>query len=275
MKKELEALLEKYSAMLTKLEQEKVDNRPIEGRVEVLSKGRTGYSYVYVRKDPITGKAVRKYASQDKRSIISALAQQAYQEKVCKLLKTRIPQIRSLVAHFEEDELERLYTDLHPGRQVLIQPIVPTQNQKLQEWKNKPYEGLAFKSQEAYFQTNQGEFVRSKSEKILADRFFALGIPYKYECPLITRNRTTIYPDFTFYDYHNDQELYWEHFGMMGDPAYARKAYQKLEEYAQRGIFLGYGLITTFEMSDKPLNLKYINQTIMHYLASLQEHGAQ
>lgn len=270
MKQELEALLVKYSKTLEKLEQDKLENRPIEGRVEVLSKARTGYSYVYIRKDPITGKAVRKYASQDKRPIISALAQQAYQDKVCRLLKLRIPQIRALVNHFEDDELELLFTKLHPGRQALVQPIEPTKYQKLKAWKNEPYEGLAFKSQEAYFQTNQGEFVRSKSEKILADRFFALGIPYKYECPLHTRNRTTLYPDFTFYDYRNDRELYWEHFGMMGDPAYARKAYEKLDEYGQRGIFLGCGLIATFEMSNKPLNLKYVNQVIKHYLAGLQ-----
>lgn len=275
MKQELEALLVKYSKTLKKLEQDKVSNKAIEGRVEVSSKSRTGYKYVYTIQDPITGRTIRKYATPDKRMMVSALAQQAYQDKVCRLLKLRIPQIRALVNHFEDDEIEQLYTGLHPGRQALVQPIEPTKYQKLEAWKNEPYEGLTFRSEEAYFQTNQGEFVRSKSEKILADRFYALGIPYKYECPLNTRNRKTLYPDFTFYDYRNDRELYWEHFGMMGDPTYARKAYQKLDEYGQRGIFLGYGLIASFEMSDKPLNLKYVNQIIKHYLAGLQGQCVQ
>ena len=48
------------------------------------------------------------------------------------------------------------------------------------------------------FYTKKGEYVRSKSEKILADMFYDLNIPYEYECQLILRNGYEYYPDFTF-----------------------------------------------------------------------------
>ena len=271
MKTELRAMLEKYEAILKRLDMEQKKNGRIEGRVEVSRKMPSGYNYVYTCRDPLTGKRIRKHVSAENNSIVYALAQQTYREKVRRLMELRIPQIKALLKDYEDDELERLYTELHPGRRAIVKPIESTRAQRMQYWRNISYEGLRTMSQEVYFETNQGEMVRSKSEKILADKFFALGIPYKYECPLTTKNRTTLYPDFTFYDPQNDREIYWEHFGMMGDPAYAKKAYQKLEEYAKRGIYLGDRLIATFEMSDKPLNMEYVKHMIGHHLRGLQD----
>ena len=57
--------------------------------------------------------------------------------------------------------------------------------------------------------TNNGEIVRSKSEKIIADLLFMLGIPYVYECPLDTPGGT-IYPDFTILDISTRDALGWD-----------------------------------------------------------------
>lgn len=269
-KKTLLDLLNKYESILTTLEEEQSEVIP--GRVEVFRKCLAGYQYLYISKDTNTGSRTKRYLSNAAADdqIAYKLAQQTYEQDVRKLLTARIPQLKTLVREFEDDELERLYTKLHPGRRVLVKPVEPTQAQRLQRWKNIPYEGLKMWSQELYFETNNGEMVRSKSEKILADRFLALGIPYKYECPLNMRNRVTLYPDFTFDDSQNNREIYWEHFGMMGDHGYAKKAYQKLDDYAQRGIVLGNNLIATFEMSDKPLNLKQVNALIKYNLGGIK-----
>lgn len=265
---ELSELLDKYERILASLDKYKDSEElfTIPGRIEVLRPSTTGYHYVYTRQNPLTGKRQRKYLSDGKAEnhLASRLAQQAYKTDVRKLMELRIPQLKALLEDFADDELEHIYSEMHPGRQAIVKPIEPTCEQRMQQWLDTPYEGLTMIAKESYFETNKGEMVRSKSEKILADRFFSLGIPYKYECPLTTRGRTTLYPDFTFFDPLNNRELYWEHFGMMDDPIYARKTFQKLEEYGRRGILPGDRLIMTFEMSDKPLNIKSVNQLIKH-----------
>lgn len=270
---DLSTLLVKYEQILANLDKrkERETQSADPGRVEVLRPSASGYHYVYTCKDPLTGKRQRKYLSDGKAEnhLASRLAQTAYQAELRKLLEQRIPQLQNLLIDFEDHELERVYCDLHPGRQPIVTPIEPTRDQRLRQWKETPYTGLKMATQDGYFETNKGERVRSKSEKILADRFLDLGIAYKYECPLISRGCTTLYPDFTFYDPAYNREFYWEHFGMMDDPVYAKKTCQKLEEYGWRGIFLGDRLIVTFEMSNRPLNFKYVNQLIAHHFGRI------
>lgn len=273
LRSDLSTILVKYEQILANLDKrkERETQSADPGRVEVLRPSASGYHYVYTCKDPLTGKRQRKYLSDGKAEnhLASRLAQTAYQAELRKLLEQRIPQLQNLLIDFEDHELERVYCDLHPGRQSIVTPIEPTRDQRLRQWDETPYTGLKMAIQDGYFETNKGERVRSKSEKILADRFLDLGIAYKYECPLISRGRTTLYPDFTFYDPAYNREFYWEHFGMMDDPVYAKKTCQKLEEYGWRGIFLGDRLIVTFEMSNKPLNLKYVNQLIAHHFGRI------
>lgn len=268
LRNDLSTLLAKYERILAKLDRlkERETKQAAPGRLEVLRPSACGYHYVYTWKDPLTGKRQRKYLSDGKAEnhLASRLAQAAYQAELRKLLEQRIPQLQDLLANFEDQELEKVYCDLHPGRQCIVSPIEPTRDQCLRQWQGTPYKGLNMAPQDGYFETNKGEKVRSKSEKILADRFCDLGIAYKYECPLISRGRTTLYPDFTFFDPAHNWEFYWEHFGMMDNPAYAKRACQKLEEYGMQGIFPGDRLIVTFETANKPLSIGYVNQLIAH-----------
>ncbi|MCH4192124.1 MAG: hypothetical protein LKF52_07435 [Butyrivibrio sp.] len=45
--------------------------------------------------------------------------------------------------------------------------------------------------------TEKGELVRSKSEKIIADKLFMMKIPYHYEKPLKLDSYGYVHPDFT------------------------------------------------------------------------------
>lgn len=99
---------------------------------------------------------------------------------------------------------------------------------------------------EAQFKTKRGEYVRSKSELIIADRLFDAGIPYHYEVACERKNWIISYPDFLVLNPRTKKEYYWEHFGMMGDPTYLEQALGKIEKYARYGITLGNNLIATF-----------------------------
>jgi len=83
--------------------------------------------------------------------------------------------------------------------------------------------------------TSKNELVRSKSEVIIADRLADLGIEYLYERPLRLGGETK-YPDFTIEDAELGVTFYWEHCGMMHNPAYRERWERKLLWYRDHGV---------------------------------------
>ena len=59
---------------------------------------------------------------------------------------------------------------------------------------------------------------------------------------------------------------YLEHFGMMDNPEYAHKAIQKLETYAQNGIYIGKNLLVTFETLRSPLDMKMVEGMLKEFI---------
>ena len=152
------------------------------------------------------------------------LAQKSYDEKVKKLVERRLKQIEKLERECKDAEIEEIYDQLHPIRKAMIQPVEKPWEQRVSEWKSIPYVGKEFDETIPVIYTKKGERVRSKSEKILADTFYGLGIEYKYECPLMLKGYGIVYPDFTILRKRDSREIYWEHDGKMDDPKYAEKA---------------------------------------------------
>lgn len=114
------------------------------------------------------------------------------------------------------------------------------------------YDHRSINQPEDGFETENGELVRSKSEKIIADKFFKHKIHYQYEKPLILfdgNHRIKLHPDFTLLKKGDFQEYYHEHFGMMDTPDYCRSAIRKISLYRKNGIFEGERLFITFESS--------------------------
>ena len=73
--------------------------------------------------------------------------------------------------------------------------------------------------------TAKGEYVSSKSEKIIADTLTKNNINYVYELPLRLKGYGTVKPDFTVLNKRTRQEYVWEHFGMMDGNVYVSIGY--------------------------------------------------
>ena len=206
------------------------------------------------------------YIKQKDHQLADLLAQKAYDLKVQKLVDRRLKQLEKLSEEYEDDEIERIYDRLHPVRKTLVSAVEPTWEQKLEEWKNIPYTGKEFSENSPEIYTKKGERVRSKSEKILADTFYDLGIEYKYECPLKLKGIGIVYPDFTILRRRDGKEVYWEHDGRMDDPIYAEKAIKKINSYIANGILPGDNLIISFESSGVVMNDRIIRRMIEKYI---------
>jgi ATP-dependent DNA helicase RecQ len=79
------------------------------------------------------------------------------------------------------------------------------------------------------YKTQDENFVRSKSEVIIANLLYAAGINYRYEEP-IEVDGAKILPDFTIY-LPNGRKIFWEHIGMLGVEKYDRRWVEKLAVY--------------------------------------------
>ena len=84
--------------------------------------------------------------------------------------------------------------------------------------------------------TTRGEFVRSKSEVIIANLLHKLEISYAYEQPFIGKDGSVRYPDFTIEDARGGRRIFLEHLGISAEPAYQRRWQAKLDWYRSQGV---------------------------------------
>lgn len=207
-----------------------------------------------------------KYLHRSEEELARKLAQKAYHEKVLRLVKRRIHQIKYLTEEYQDNEIEMLYEKENIARKRLILPVELTWEQQLKQWISEEYEGKGFKEGASIIYSEKGERVRSKSEKILADYFYRKNIPYKYEKPLNLKGYGIVYPDFSFLSKKTGREIFWEHEGCMDNPGYAETAIKKIQTYENNGIYVGDRLILTFETKTTVLNTKDIERNVKRYL---------
>lgn len=113
--------------------------------------------------------------------------------------------------------------------------------------------------------SQRGEFMRSKSEVIIANMLYSKGLDYEYERVFQGQDKRTVKPDFTLEDSDSGVLYLWEHCGMMSDPNYREKWDRKLLWYRSQQVLPieeGGGrngtLITTFEDENQGINSQEI-----------------
>ena len=111
--------------------------------------------------------------------------------------------------------------------------------------------------------TEKGHLVRSKSELVIANMLFQLGIPYEYERVLDgTTAAGRLRPDFSFVTADGDL-LVWEHLGMLSRPDYKRGWEWKRAWYERNGFAEGKTLFTSSEEDGKGLDSVELKKTAL------------
>lgn len=96
----------------------------------------------------------------------------------------------------------------------------------------------------------------------VADKLHALGIPYRYEYPLVLEGNIKVYSDFTILKMPQREEVYLEHFGLLDNSEYIDSVIYKLNTYERNGSYLGVKLFITHETSKVPLNTRALDGMI-------------
>lgn len=213
--------------------------------------------------------------SEDK--LAHAIIQKEYNQKTLPALEVEIACLRKFLSEYKTKNSCGVYEKLSAPRRQLVTPLTLSDEQYADAWLKVEYRRKKFPDNAPPFFTENNEHVRSKSEKIIADALKAMGVPYRYEFPLLMDKNAddTDFPDYDFCRLHPDfyclnlrtrEEFAWEHFGMMDDPEYASRAAEKLQLYIENGFFPGKNLIITMETTKKPLSSKTLKSIIKTYL---------
>ena len=152
------------------------------------------------------------------------------------------------------------------GYQELLSPFFTPVSTELTAWMNHPYETNLEYPEHLIHKTSSGHLVRSKSEAMISHVLYTQNIPFRYEA-LLTLDHMNLYPDFTIRHPRTGETFYWEHFGLMDDPAYCKNAASKLQLFSSHGIVPMIQLITTYETQKSPLTIDVIEKIVEHFFS--------
>lgn len=218
-------------------------------------------------------KGLGTYLGKKDFELARALAQKSYDRSVLRAAEQELKAWQLLAKHFPDMTVEEVYAALSPARRKLVTPVRPTDEEFRKQWEAVPYESGLFRPDAAVYITDRGERVRSKSEQLIANMLYRLGIPYRYEYPvtiLVHGKKRVWRPDFMILDVKNRKEYYLEHFGKLDDQDeqdnYARNAFGKMKIYEENGMYEGGCMIYSFETSRAPLDITYLEQKVRRVL---------
>lgn len=230
----------------------------IDGNLEVVVKERRFQYYLHKSSG---GKRQRTYIRKKDTDTAKKIARRDYAKRILTKARHEMEAIENFLKLYSCNFHEEIYQGMHAGRKLLVEPVVPMKAEIIKAWVEGDNGLKNMYPIGSGVMTEYGEVVRSKSEKIIADKLFLKGIPYKYEQGLILEGRT-IFPDFTVMNPDTLEIFIWEHLGMVDNADYIRKNIEKLKLYERNGYYPGVNLILTYETADAPLSTDLVNAMI-------------
>ncbi len=134
-----------------------------------------------------------------------------------------------------------------------------------QNWAEQPYRRNSMYPEQLTQKTLRGDFVRSKSEVIIANTYFSKTILYRCE-EVIQVGNYTFAPDFSVWVASLDKVKYHEHFGMMHDPRYREKALKKINEYIAAGYRPYEDILFTFDDLEGNIDAQVLDNLIEAFM---------
>lgn len=251
---ELEELINKSNKNISKLE-----NLPDYSLIVSTSNGCNQY-YLYDKE-----KSKKKYVSTKQFKIAKKIAQRDYEKIVNKKLNVLHGRLKRFLSGYDIDDIGKVYEKMHPARKELLVPFVEPDEAFIQRWLEENPDHQNNYYGEGKIATSDGGYVRSKSERIIADLLDKYHVPYRYEPRLELAGRHIVYPDFMVLNVRKRKTIYWEHLGLLSEFDYAKKNFSKINDYEEGGIMLGQSLIITMETGDAPINTKLVEDKIKLY----------
>ncbi len=218
----------------------------------VIYKTKNGNRWIRQTKD-VHGKPIRSYISKKNKDLAEQLAKKALKKAILADKKNEYLAVKRFLEIRRKCKVNKMLSD--------DSHYLPLLSPYLECYFEKDYPKNPYKPEALVVEAPKGEFVRSKSEAIIAYSLFSNNIEYCYEYPL-TIDDAIIYPDFTIIHPKTKRKIIWEHFGLADSPSYQVKMLNKIRNYINAGYIPGKNLIMTFETGAAPISIEYIQSLI-------------
>lgn len=227
-----------------------------EGNLRIIKKQKSVQYFHISEKGDTNGTYIKAEAVE----FVSALAKKSYYQRLLREAEREYKAITTYIHNMKGTRPEDVYSKMSEYRQKIVTPLMISDSEYCRNWENEAFETNDFRQEERVYETKRGDKVRSKSEAIIADMYYEMGIPYRYEAKIWLNNGKARYPDFTLLKMPEREVIYHEHMGLMEDADYRRSNLLKIQDYMTSGIYLGKNLILTFETEYAPLTMKGIRK---------------
>ena len=215
----------------------------------------SGKSYYTIYKSDGAGGILRsKYAGDPSNEAVMRIREVRHLKKSLSVLKKNIKLLKKVSENLEEIDAEHI-NSLLPAiyRASELHQAMPA-DARAAAWKRKAEAYKAtfepYRPEELTVPTDDGNYVRSKSEALIYNFLLKMGVTFVYELPLKTKVRT-FYPDFTILseiDYCT--EIIIEHQGMMAYEEYRERFKKRVYDYLRAGYVQGINIFYTFDFKD-------------------------
>ena len=212
--------------------------------------------HTYYKEVMIDNERLRQYIPKERLGDAKLMARKTYK---CRLLKDKENELKCIDYYLNHRTDERFSEMLYPPSPYSI--LLSDKASTLSAWEAEPYEKSTDHPEHLIIKAPKGEFVRSKSEAMIAQSLFTKNIPYRYE----NVHNISGYPiatDFTIMHPKTCKIILWEHFGLSDKPNYQQRIQFKLDKYLRAGYLPGHDLILTFEDALRPLNFLEVEDLI-------------
>lgn len=206
----------------------------------------------------------RKYINKNDKDTLRLYCQDRFLRKLEKKLPVQIKKMERAAGLLQEaKDVQQIYEELPEPVRKFATPGLYSEKELIEAFYRKGIDALRSSYEKrSENRTDRGEYVRSKSELIIANILYREGIPYDYERPVMLKSRLIRYPDFTVLNIRTGKEYLFEHFGMMDDQEYRFKNLEKIKDYENSGYIQGISLIMSFETKENPLDTGHIRKLI-------------
>lgn len=229
--------------------------------LQVKERGRT----VYYHNVWIDGKRQR-FSLNKHPEMVALLARKKYLEMEAKILENNLSALRKAIDGFSDTTPEHILKQLPKKYKELPNSLFfqTTEQTEAERWQNELYEQSDYMPEKKIHLTSKGLAVRSKSELILAEKYYEFKVPFRYE-QILRIGKYTLAPDFTLLA-ASGKIYYWEHCGLTGNPVYMKKHKWKMDVYESAGIVPWKNLIVTYDNEQGTIDIPIIESEIKNKL---------
>lgn len=196
-------------------------------------------------------------------------------EEVQKLQERRFLEVTIRNIEYNQGLMEQYLDQYRPTEPHEVMQSLPKAYQRYdtywaegilnpKQWEFADYNKSNFHPEHLTHKTQKGEFVRSKSEALIADILYERGIPYHYEERLLLGDKTVV-PDFKVLVRSENRFKFLEHCTMIENERYIRSFIWKMQQYQAHGYLPWRDIFYTFDDVDGSIDTFSINKMLDHY----------